>query len=377
MAAPQIPNLLSLRGKPNSRRLDRNCETKLCTATTQQRRDIDIQGTDADAAVSRLSAVSMGYLNDKYASLFVKGPLVRRLPIINRGTYVRTIALDTLIDSFLISNDYPKDRTLKQIISLGSGTDTRYFRFRDSKKYKRFVYHEFDFPEVSFAKRRTILSQPELHRNSDSEYLWSAAEPLDKDSELKEWGFIRREENIEEVAYCFHPIDLRQITKKENLLSFFGLRADLPTLILSECCLCYMDVIESSAIIKWFTEKIPSIGIILYEPIGSDDSFGKMMISNLAARNIVMPSLSQFKTLSDQRKRLSEFGFNRTSPKTGCNAKDINETWEDWIPAAEKARVNNLEGLDEVEEWQMLAKHYAIVWGWRSISDEWNHWTKL
>ncbi|RKF57264.1 Leucine carboxyl methyltransferase 1 [Erysiphe neolycopersici] len=374
MAAPQIPNLLSLRGKPRSRRLDRKGDPVSCSFASQQRRDLDIQGTDTDAAVSRMSAVSLEYLNDIYAPLFVKGPLIRRLPIINRGTYTRTFALDTLIDSFLSSGECRKQ---KQIISLGAGTDTRYFRLRDSKKYKSVIYHEFDFPEVSLKKKRIILSHPKLLGNSDVEYLWSATEPVDKDSEFKDWGFVRRGGNTEEIVYCFHPIDLRQIARTGNIQSFLGLRADVPTLILSECCLCYMDVIDSSNIIKWFTEKISSIGIILYEPIGSNDSFGQMMISNLAARNIVMPSISHYKTLSDQCKRLSEFGFNITDSKSGCKAKDINATWEDWVPAAEKERVNCLEGLDEVEEWQMLAKHYAVVWGWRSVGDEWHNWTKL
>lgn len=46
-----------------------------------------IQGTDTDAAVSRLSAVELGYLDDLYARYFVQssGPGDRRLPIINRG----------------------------------------------------------------------------------------------------------------------------------------------------------------------------------------------------------------------------------------------------------------------------------------------------
>ena len=49
------------------------------------RADTAIQGTDTDAAVSRLSAVSSGYLEDPFAELFVEGEGTKRLPIINRG----------------------------------------------------------------------------------------------------------------------------------------------------------------------------------------------------------------------------------------------------------------------------------------------------
>lgn len=54
-------------------------------SSAQYRKDLDVQSTDTDAAVSRLSAVSMNYLNDPYAQLFVNGVGTRRLPIINRG----------------------------------------------------------------------------------------------------------------------------------------------------------------------------------------------------------------------------------------------------------------------------------------------------
>lgn len=137
-----------------------------------------------------------------------------------------------------------------------------------------------------------------------------------------------------------------------------------------------MNITESKSVLNWFTKKIPSIGIILYEPIGADDSFGQMMISNLAARNITMPSLAHYKSLSDQRKRLSELGFNNPDPRNGCEAQDIENIWEKWVSPAEKQRVDGLEGLDEVEEWQMLARHYAIVWAWRSVADEWQNWAK-
>lgn len=56
-----------------------------------------IQGTDTDAAVSRLSAVDVGYLEDPYARYFVQSPdgpaSARRLPIINRGGRVPNLCV--------------------------------------------------------------------------------------------------------------------------------------------------------------------------------------------------------------------------------------------------------------------------------------------
>lgn len=55
-------------------------------AASTNRRDNAVQATDTDAAVSRLSAVDLGYLDDPFARYFVQGSGARRLPIINRGS---------------------------------------------------------------------------------------------------------------------------------------------------------------------------------------------------------------------------------------------------------------------------------------------------
>lgn len=95
MSAPSIPNLLSLRGRGGGRGRSRGRGQGLGGSSggggseaRGKAHDATIQGTDTDAAVSRLSAVEMGYLSDPYARYFVSslgGPPARRFPIINRG----------------------------------------------------------------------------------------------------------------------------------------------------------------------------------------------------------------------------------------------------------------------------------------------------
>ena len=48
-------------------------------------KDKIVQQTDQDASVSRISAVSLGYLHDPFAALFLSDTQARRFPIINRG----------------------------------------------------------------------------------------------------------------------------------------------------------------------------------------------------------------------------------------------------------------------------------------------------
>jgi len=205
-------------------------------------------------------------------------------------------------------------------------------------------------------------------------FVEAASVPQTQQDEDVEWGFRRHVDENFETIYCCHPLDLRRLPYRNPPPILHGLQIDVPTLILSECCLCYLDVDHSRDVVKWFVERIPSLGIVLYEPLGADDSFGQMMVANLAARNIVMPSLKLYKTLNDQKLRLSELGFRGENSASGQEGETIENIWAQWIAGQEKERVDGLEGLDEVEEWQMLARHYSIVWGWKG-STAWQSWS--
>lgn len=89
MSGNPIPNLLSLRGARGGRvGRGRGRGPGGGPSSSGPTHDQTIQGTDDDAAGSRLSAVNVGYLADSYAHFFVdniNGPPPRRLPIINRG----------------------------------------------------------------------------------------------------------------------------------------------------------------------------------------------------------------------------------------------------------------------------------------------------
>lgn len=78
-----------------------------------------------------------------------------------------------------------------------------------------------------------------------------------------------------------------------------------------------------------------------------------------------MPTLEAYPLPADQTTRLLNLGFSQAMART------IDEVWQTWIPVQEKERVDALEGLDEVEEWQLLADHYVVAWGWRGISLPW------
>ncbi|CCC08282.1 hypothetical protein SMACR_01830 [Sordaria macrospora] len=418
--APSIPNLLTLRGRVGGGGVTQRGRYRGVihrggrghgpgAPSASAAHDATIQGTDTDAAVSRLSAVQIGYLDDPYAELFAQsGPgAARRLPIINRGTYARTTAIDKLVDKFL--DDTESSSEGRQIVSLGAGTDTRGLRlFSPSAPTprKRVIYHEVDFPAMCDKKQRIVRGAPQLRSIlSDPESM----EELAQHGGGKSWHSKAVAEKHEGSELWVHGLDLRAIAasqqpqktlppgvpvgsrglhaspstsssttqqeeqteeetqpRQKEALTLTSLKPNLPTLIISECCLCYLPPLTASAILSFFATTIrSSLGIVIYEPIKPDDAFGKMMVSNLAARDINMPTLEVYKEAHDQERRLREAGFGGEEEGGGARSKTIVQIWEEWTSQEEKERLDALEGLDEVEEWQLLAAHYIVVWGWR------------
>jgi hypothetical protein len=82
------------------------------------------------------SAHTLSYFPDSYTPLFIRGrphpSTYRRPPIINIGTHARTLAIDALVEQFLLGP--AKEAGGGQIVSLGAGSDTRFWRIRVSKQ---------------------------------------------------------------------------------------------------------------------------------------------------------------------------------------------------------------------------------------------------
>lgn len=306
----------------------------------EKSRDKIIQQTDNDATSSRMSAVSLGYLSDPYAkAFFPQGQEVpRRYPIINRGTHVRTQAIDKLVSNFLEKNSAQR----KQIISLGAGSDTRFFRLCAGKH--NVIYHELDFEENVIPKRAAIRGSTQLA-------------PMT----------VAREDSS---SYHLHALDLRDLTKKSPPI-IPGLESEIPTLILSECCLCYLPPDMATSVLQYFTMNLKSDrAIVLYEPIRPFDAFGKTMVTNLSSRGIELRTLKRYYSLGAQRQRLRLAGF-----EGGQGARDVHQIWssDQWVSKSERERIEKIEWLDEVEEWKLLASHYCVAWGWRGEAFE-NAW---
>lgn len=153
-----------------------------------QRADQAVRETDTDAAQARCSAASLGYIDEwvltvwigisstssdqltrpapcwtsPFARLLLRDALApRRPPWVNIGTHHRTHILDILIQHFLNS----PSTAPKQVLSLGAGSDSRFWRLRNClTPWPTARWVETDFPESTATKAGSIVRHEPLRK---------------------------------------------------------------------------------------------------------------------------------------------------------------------------------------------------------------------
>lgn len=88
-------------------------------------REDSVMATNDDATTCKVSAVRLKYWTDPYIEHLVRISHVRKTPEINRGYYSRVAAIWQLVNDFLRATDGQG-----QIVNLGAGFDTLFFRLK-------------------------------------------------------------------------------------------------------------------------------------------------------------------------------------------------------------------------------------------------------
>eukprot|EP01126_Amoeba_proteus_P038802 TRINITY_DN4060_c0_g1_i1.p1 TRINITY_DN4060_c0_g1~~TRINITY_DN4060_c0_g1_i1.p1 ORF type:complete len:301 (+),score=43.47 TRINITY_DN4060_c0_g1_i1:113-1015(+) len=237
--------------------------------------------TNDDATECKCWAAKIGYFNDDFVKYFVPGNVTRKPPLISRGYHTRVFAIRALVDQFLAAGG-------SQIVNLGAGFDTIYFRLKQSGV--AINYYELDFPHVVKKKISIILKTPQLRS-------------LVPTFEAKEDGTASGD------GYHLIGGDLKNLPNIETLLVQHQIVPTRPTLFLSECVLIYVNTHDSSQLIQWTTSFFSDAMFIIYEQILPNDPFGKMMVTNLEERGVPLTSLKKYPDLASQKKRMTDLGY--------------------------------------------------------------------
>uniref|UniRef100_G3P393 Leucine carboxyl methyltransferase 1 n=1 Tax=Gasterosteus aculeatus aculeatus TaxID=481459 RepID=G3P393_GASAC len=280
-------------------------------------------------------ASSKGYWKDPYIQYFVRSVGERKAPEINRGYYARVQGVNHLLDAFI-----RKAECECQVINLGAGLDTTFWRLKDKNLMPR-KFFEVDFPTVVARKIHNIKTKPPLSKplieTHSTDSLLLDAQSLDSD------------------RYCIIGADLRDISSLDDKLKKFQLNPELPTLLLSECVLVYMTPSQSSNVVRWAAETFHTAMFINYEQVNMGDRFGQVMVENLQRRQCSLAGVEACQSLDSQKERFLRTGWQH------ADALDMITVYS-MLPRADMERIESLEFLDERELLQQLLQHYSICW---------------
>jgi len=341
------------------------------------RYDTAIRATNDDASLSKLAAVRLGYWADPWLGHFLNTPVLaaaapprpggglgppprrhgahstRRPPLINRGYFCRYLAFKWLVDAFMdaVPADSPSN-----IIALGAGFDTTFFRLADAatagepgtRLPTRYV--ELDFIDVTRRKATAIGAVPDLLAAvGGGGEGWSDSPPHVDPAAGTATG----------ASYRLRPVDLRDAESVLATLDAAGVHPAHPTLILAECVLAYLPPDAGSALLAALGARFRAdAAAAVYDPIRPDDAFGRQMAANLEARGCPLVGVPGAPNPDDQAARFTAGGaWGRAA------AADLREVWARRTPASAHAAADALERLDEMEEWHLILEHYGLAVG--------------
>lgn len=250
-----------------------------------------------------------------------------------------------------------------QIINLGCGFDTLFFRLRDTAhQVKNFI--ELDFPTVTARKCYTIKRNKAL-----------LAKIHDEDGEVR-----LSPTDLHGPNYHLMGVDLRNLDEVDNKLQQAEVDFTLPTIFLAECVLVYIEAQNCRNLLKWIAQKFQAAVFVNYEQVKSasdifigsstnlfqlkvnmNDRFGEVMLNNLRSRGCSLAGVESCLSLETQTNRFKDCGW------SGARAWDMVQVY-DSISSSERQRIERLEMLDEGELLLQLFQHYCLVVAWLGVA---------
>ncbi|CAI5710905.1 unnamed protein product [Peronospora destructor] len=318
--------------------------------------DHNVTETAFDAAKCKFSAVTLGYFQDPFLHFFVDKP-TRRIPLIHRGYYLRHTVITRYATSSRIN-----------IVSLGAGFDTLFFRLLEQQKFAGMVsFTEVDCDAIASAKTK-LLNDPVIRAGlfpKDIGNLMVVTSPAADD--------VAWQCRVPSGSYSLIACDLGDIQRLKTALHATGVERSLPTLMLGECVLSYLAPEKGTKLLQWLAETFSCSSIAVYDPIGlqasdgSDiasastqpkkqpDAFGSTLQRYFAVKGCALRGARGYQTAADHSRRL----LARAHWKR-CSILDMNGVFAACTTAEEKRRLALLEPFDEYPDWMLCNAHYAI-----------------
>ncbi|XP_002162013.3 tRNA wybutosine-synthesizing protein 4 isoform X1 [Hydra vulgaris] len=291
--------------------------------------NVSVQETNDSSIVSKASMAQFGYFEDPFLQYFIK-KVQRRSPLIHRGYYIRAISIDYVLKTFLLN---VSQEVSSQIISLGAGFDSSFFRLKWKHLLVNCRYYEVDFPEVVNHKH-ILINNANVLKN------------LIEDMACVNNCIVSKD-------YFILPCDFTDLPKLKMMLEQNNIDFSIPTLIFSECVLSYVDYKASEELMKWIQLQFKNSQLSIYEQVYPHDAFGQIMVKHFSKLQSPLKRIDVLDTITKHKDALIYAGFDVAI------GFDMNFFYENYVK--EKLSLSNLDVFDEYEEWHLKCSHYALV----------------
>lgn len=296
-----------------------------------------VQETNDMSILSKASMSNSGYFYDPYLKLFAS-KVVQRAPLIHRGYFIRAKAIDYTLKSFLENHEnYEK----VQIVSLGAGFDSSYFRLKEQGLLDKCVFIEVDFPDVVKRKQNIINKQSSLLNLIGDYKIINGC--------------------LTSLNYKIIPCDL---TKFQDLEAFFvelNIDTSAPTLFFSEVVLAYINYDKAVELLLWIKRKFENCITAVFEQIQPYDAFGQVMVKHFKKLNSPLQRVHKLSTVQDHIELLQSLNYDVVV------GFDMNFFFDQYLNIGDKVDMFVLEAFDEFEEWSLMCSHYCLTVAFQGV----------
>lgn len=191
-----------------------------------------VMGTDDQSIASKRSVEKLYRSNEPAFLRPFVSKFKRRSPLINRGYWLRMIAIDSSVERFL----QQKSETPKVVVNLGCGFDPLPFRMR-WKGWLNAAFVDVDYPDLIKRKLEIIQQDSTLRKFLDDEL------PLLADASSK---IIFRSQ-----SYCAVGCDLSNLSSLNKIFLETLEISNSEIMFVAEASITYMSVSAADTLIRW------------------------------------------------------------------------------------------------------------------------------
>ena len=230
---------------------------------------------------------------------------------------------------------------MRQIISLGIGFDTFSLTLL-KQNIPSLSLIEVDFENIMFQKAKVIFSKKILN----------------------EFPSIPRKPSLASYrcngGYQFDSLhlissDIRNSNELLNTLRGINVDPSIPTLILTECVLVYLEKTHTENLCFTLSSFFHNVIWVSYDMVSPHDAFGRVMGTNIQTAGYRIPGFFQYPSIESQYHRFLDTGWHHARSCT------MLEAYNTVISAEKRKEANKKELFDEIEEWNLLMSHYCLT----------------